>query len=165
MSEMMKRCSWMTLLVALACSAVLACGGEPEASSAPEPTTTSPATGGGGGGGGGGRGSGAATGALTGPEYEGDHSLPGDPVAGEAVYRANCIACHTESGRGNGGITGADFVGDRRRLAKNNDTLLHSIREGVPNQPPMPAHRDILTDQQMRDALSYIRQHFGSSGS
>jgi mono/diheme cytochrome c family protein len=101
---------------------------------------------------------------MVGPEFEGDHSLPGDAVAGEVVYRANCIACHAENGRGNGGMTGADFVGDRRRLSKNNDTLLRSIREGVPNSPPMPAHQDILTDQQMRDALSYVRQHFGPSG-
>jgi mono/diheme cytochrome c family protein len=137
------------------------CGGEPEASS-PPPTTVAadPGTGSGAGGA-----TGGGAGALTGPEYQGDHSLPGDPVAGEVVYRANCIACHAENGRGNGGLTGADFVGDRRRLTKNNDTLLRSIREGVPNSPPMPAHRDILSDQQMRDALSYVRQHFGASGS
>lgn len=156
MYEMTKRWSWMTCVLTLTCSVAAGCGGEPEVTTPPPATTTSAAGGGGGG---------AASGALTGPEFEGDHSLPGDPVAGEAVYRASCSACHTESGRGNGGITGADFVGDRRRLAKNNDTLLRSIREGIPNQPPMPAHRDLLTDQQMRDALSYIRQRFGSSGS
>jgi mono/diheme cytochrome c family protein len=100
---------------------------------------------------------------MTGPEYDGDHSLPGDPVAGETVYRTNCIACHAADGRGNGGITGADLAGDPRRLAKNNDTLLRSIREGVSASPAMPAHRDILTDQQMRDALSYVRSHFGGT--
>lgn len=152
---MSKQKLWMSVgggfLVAVG---LVACGGEsatPPATATPTPPTTAAAGGGSGGG---------AT-SFTGPEYEGDHSLPGDPVAGEAVYTANCIACHAANGRGNGGVTGADFVGDRRRLAKNNETLLHSIREGVPNAMPMPAHRDILTDQQMRDALSYIRSHFG----
>lgn len=145
----------------LLAAGVVACGGEsatPAPTSTPPPTTTAAGSGGGGAAGGG-----AAD--LSGPEYQGDHSLPGDPVAGEAVYAANCVACHAANGRGNGGVTGADFVGDRRRLAKNNETLLRSIREGVPNAMPMPAHRDILTDVQMRDALSYVRAHFGQEGS
>ena len=104
----------------------------------------------------------AADGPLTGPEYDGDHSLPGDPVAGEVVYRTSCLACHGANGRGNGGITGADFIGDRRRLAKNNDTLLRSIREGIPNSPAMPGHAALLSDTQMRDALSYVRATFGA---
>lgn len=98
------------------------------------------------------------------PEYQGDHSLPGDPVAGEEVYRASCLACHAADGKGNGGITGANLVDDRRRLAKNNDTLLHSIREGVlTTSPAMPPHKDILTDVQIRDALSYVRRTFGGT--
>jgi len=135
------------------------CGGEetpatPAAAPAPAPASTSR--------------SGSRSQAFdpSAPEYQGDHSLPGDPIAGEAVYRERCLACHDAHGTGNGGMTGADFVHDRRRLAKNNETLLHSIREGVQASPAMPPHRDILTDQQMRDALSYVRQTFGTpSGS
>lgn len=148
---------WMSVGAGVFVAAgLVACGGEsatPPATATPTPPSTAAAGGAGGG-------SGGAT-SFTGPEYEGDHSLPGDPVAGEAVYTTTCVACHAANGRGNGGVTGADFVGDRRRLAKNNETLLRSIREGVPASMPMPAHRDILTDQQMRDALSYIRSHFG----
>jgi mono/diheme cytochrome c family protein len=140
----------------------IACGGESEGGATPPATASGTGSGSGSGSG---SGTTVAAGDFTGPEYEGDHSLPGDPAAGEAVYRQSCLACHAENGRGNGGITGADFVGDRRRLAKNNDTLLHSIREGVNAQPAMPAHRDLLTDQQMRDALSYVRQRFGQQGS
>ncbi|MBX3249025.1 MAG: cytochrome c [Myxococcales bacterium] len=98
------------------------------------------------------------------PEYQGDHSLTGDPTAGAAVYQANCVACHAADGRANGGVTGADLVGDPRRLAKNNDTLLRAIRDGVLDaSPAMPPHRDILTDEQICDALAYVRSTFGGT--
>ena len=145
--------SMVALLVIMA-----GCGGEADASEATAPAESAPAP------------ASAAASARGGadeidlslPEYQGDHSLPGDPVAGETVYRANCLACHAANGRGNGGITGADFIGDRRRLARNNEVLLRSIREGINNSPAMPAHADLLSDQEMRDALSYVRQTFGS---
>ena len=102
-------------------------------------------------------------GPFTGPQYDGDHSLPGDPVAGELVFTTTCLPCHGADGRGNGGMTGADFIDDHSRLAKNNETLLRSITEGIPNSPPMPSHRAILTEVQIRDALSYLRVHFGGT--
>lgn len=97
-------------------------------------------------------------------DTEGDHSLPGDPVAGAEVYGRICVACHAADGRGNGGLTGANFIDDETRLAKNNDRLLTSIRDGVTTGPtPMPGHRDLLTDVEMRNALSYIRHEFGGT--
>lgn len=94
----------------------------------------------------------------------GDHSLPGDPVAGAEVYAANCVACHDAHGTGNGGLTGANFVGDPTRLAKTNEQLLTSIRDGVTTgATPMPAHAELLTDEQMHDALAYIRHEFGGT--
>jgi len=149
----------------LACGLMLGgCGGEEAAASTPaEPVAaTAPA--------GGGTGA-SRTGSARSrgddfdpslPEYQGDHSIPGDPVAGQAVYTANCAACHAANGQGNGGMTGADFVNDRRRLARNNETLVRSITEGINNSPAMPPHRDILTEQQILDALSYIRTTFGT---
>ncbi len=140
--------------------AAVACGGEasPPPTSAPEapPSTATSA-------GSHSRRSRYPEGPFTGPEFDGDHSVPGDPVAGEAVFRANCIACHGADGRGNGGLTGANFIDDHSRLAKNNDTLIHSITVGIPNSPPMPAHQALLTETQIRDALSYVRVHFGGS--
>lgn len=133
------------------------CGGE-ETEPAPTPEAPTPTTTGGGGTG--------STGAFdpNAPEYQGDHSIPGDAEAGAAVYRANCAACHAADGRGNGGVTGANLADDRSRLAKNNDTLLTSIRDGRPNAtPPMPAHRDLLTEQEILDALSYVRATFGEN--
>lgn len=130
------------------------CGGE-ETAPAPSPETPTTTTGGGGTG---------STGDFdpNAPEYQGDHSITGNVEAGAEVYRANCVACHAADGRGNGGITGANLVDDRSRLAKNNEALLTSIREGRPNAtPPMPAHRDLLTEQQIVDSLSYVRATFG----
>lgn len=133
---------------------IVSCGGEstaPPAETSPEPPPSAATH----------RSHVADDGPFTGPEYDGDHTLPGDPIAGEAVYRGHCIACHGADGHGNGGLTGADFVRDHRRLAKNNDTLLRSIRDGIPNMPAMPAHATLLTETERRDALSYIRVTFG----
>lgn len=93
-----------------------------------------------------------------------DLSLPGDANAGEAIYSANCVACHAADGRGNGGMTGADFVGDETRLAKGNEQLLTSIRDGVTTgSTPMPAQAETLSDEEMRNVLSYIRREFGGT--
>lgn len=91
-----------------------------------------------------------------------EHSLPGNAEAGAAIYGRICVACHGADGRGNGGVTGANFVGDATRLAKTNTQLLLSIRDGVTTGPsPMPAQAGVLNDQEMKDVLSYIRHTFG----
>ncbi|HHH27065.1 MAG TPA: cytochrome c [Polyangiaceae bacterium] len=93
-----------------------------------------------------------------------DTSLPGDPNAGEAIYGRICVACHAADGRGNGGMTGADFVGDETRLSKSNEQLLTSIRDGVnTGSTPMPAQGGVLSEEEMRDVLSYIRREFGGT--
>ena len=90
-----------------------------------------------------------------------DTSLPGDPAAGQAIFEANCIACHGRDGRGNGGL-GGDFVGEPQRLQQDNAVLLGHIADGINGARIMPAQRDILTEEQRRDVLSYIRQQFGA---
>ena len=93
-----------------------------------------------------------------------DTSLPGDPEAGAQVYQRVCVACHAADGRGNGGLTGGNFVDDETRLAKGNEELLASIRDGILDAtPPMPAQGAALSDQEMRDALAYIRHEFGGT--
>lgn len=93
-----------------------------------------------------------------------DTSLPGDPEAGEAVYQRVCLACHGADGRGNGGVTGADFIGDTSRLAKDNDLLVAHIRDGILDKsPPMPPQGGVLSEQEIKDALSYIRREFGGT--
>jgi len=90
------------------------------------------------------------------------HPLPGDPEAGKAVYMRICVACHQPDGSGMNGMLAANFVTDKTRLAKSNELLLTSIREGVTkDNKVMPPQKGILSDQEMKDALSYIRKTFG----
>ena len=85
---------------------------------------------------------------------------PGDAAAGEAVYKANCTACHQADGTGMGGALGADFVNDKARLAKTDAALLGSIADGVPGTT-MIAWKSSLSETQRRDVLAYIRATFG----
>ena len=90
------------------------------------------------------------------------HPLPGDPEAGKAVYMRICVACHQPDGSGMGGMLAANFVTDKTRLAKSNEVLLTSIREGITrDNKVMPPQKGILSDQEMKDALSFIRKTFG----
>ena len=90
------------------------------------------------------------------------HPLPGDPEAGKAVYLRICSACHQPDGSGMNGMLAANFVKDKSRLAKTNEQLLKSIREGiVADGKIMPPQKDALSDKEMADALSYIRKTFG----
>lgn len=132
----MRTLVFFTILSTLA----LACGGE-EAPAAGEAT-------------------GASTETPSAPAA--DTSLPGDPVAGEAVYTANCLPCHGADGTGNGGLTGGNFIGEPERLQQGNDVLLGEIADGINrNGRVMPPWKVTLTEQQRKDALSYIRHHFG----
>lgn len=91
------------------------------------------------------------------------HPLPGDPVAGKEVYLRVCSACHQPDGSGLNGMLAANFVSDKTRLAKSNEVLLTSIRNGiVADNKVMPPLKDVLSDKEMKDALSYIRKTFGS---
>ena len=57
----------------------------------------------------------------------------------------------------------ADFVHDRKRMAKTDEELFKSITEGVRrplggDEMAMPRWADILTVQQRWDVLAYVRQ-------
>ena len=98
------------------------------------------------------------------PYADGDFSLPGDPEAGAAVYQRSCVACHAADGKGNGGMTGANLADDETRLGKSNGELIHAITNGILDKtPPMPPQQGILSEQEIKDALAYVRHQFGGT--
>ncbi len=89
--------------------------------------------------------------------------LPGDPEAGKEIYMDVCEECHQIDGTGENGATAGDFVNDKKILSQSNEELLKTIFDGKGDPVDgMPSMRDELSDKEMKDALSYIRQTFGS---
>lgn len=85
---------------------------------------------------------------------------------GEGTYRRYCIGCHGADGRGNGGVTGADFVAARDVLGqKPDDELIQSVREGKRGERAvMPAHKPVLDDAQIAEVVAYVRTRFMQLG-
>lgn len=83
---------------------------------------------------------------------------PADATHGKAVYDQYCVACHQADGTGMGGALGANFRDDAERMAKPDEALLHSIREGVTGKVgTMPPWGATLSAQDQVDVLAYIR--------
>ena len=88
-----------------------------------------------------------------------------DLARGARVYGETCVACHGENGAG--AIEGVPPLGGPGgRLSKPDNVLLPNIINGYqsPGSPmPMPARggNPDLTEQELADALAYIRQKFG----
>lgn len=139
--EKARRAVLMNLAALLAATALIGCSGEKNASKAPEQKQ-------------------AATAEVI---------KPGDPAAGKEIYLTHCHFCHGRTGHGDGpvGIAisphPADFVGDRKRMAKTDAELFKSISKGIHKEiggeeMAMPRWQDILTEQERWDVLAYIRQ-------
>lgn len=105
--------------------------------------------------------------AATGAEEEIDEAL----LPGKKVYDTYCSACHMASGKGAPGMNppliGTDWVlGDKDRLVK---VVLNGLNEpieiqGEIYQNVMVSH-SFLTDQQIADVLSFIRNNWGNNAS
>lgn len=83
-------------------------------------------------------------------------------MSGAQIYKQTCIACHGADG--SGAISGVPNF--KERLSQSDDTLLKHIIEGFqsPGSPmAMPARggNPNYTDQNLREALSYIRNNLG----
>jgi mono/diheme cytochrome c family protein len=86
----------------------------------------------------------------------------GDVDAGKTVYGTYCQACHQVDGTGMNGMLAGNFVKDKARLAKPDEELLTSIRDGVTGKiGTMPPWKGTLSDEDMRNVLAYIRATYG----
>lgn len=93
-------------------------------------------------------------------------------IAGQAVYARTCIACHEVDGSGAPRIY-PPLPGNA--LLQSDDPLstLRIILDGAetvttpraPNTGSMPAYAKQLTDQQIADVATYIRNAFGNAAS
>jgi cytochrome c6 len=82
-------------------------------------------------------------------------SSPGaaaDRSNGRAIYEMHCVGCHGEGGRSIDPTVPSFANGDA--LFMMDSELLDRIRQG--NQT-MPAFRGLLSDQEIRDVISYLR--------
>ncbi len=93
----------------------------------------------------------------------------GDPEKGKVIYEKYCFYCHGREGRGDGAIGiavsphPADFVGDKKKMAKSDEELFESISEGIrrevgSEEMAMPRWKDILSEEDMWNALAYVRE-------
>lgn len=71
---------------------------------------------------------------------------------GRAIYEMHCVGCHGEAGRALDPTVPSFANGDA--LFMMDSELLDRIRQG--NQT-MPAFRGLLSDQEIRDVISYLR--------
>ena len=81
---------------------------------------------------------------------------------GAATYRQYCNGCHGVDGRGNAGVTGADFLSSGSPLLTKTDAeLLISVRDGKRGvTATMPPHKPVLTDAQIAAVIGYVRAQF-----
>jgi copper transport protein len=99
-----------------------------------------------------------------------------DPIApderslatGEQVYTTYCLACHGESGRGDGpaGLRLVPRPADLRIHTQpgvhTDGEMFYWVSYGYPGSA-MPAWKDTLTEEERWDVINYIRATFGST--
>lgn len=88
---------------------------------------------------------------------------PGDPEMGKSLYQVNCVPCHGPKGDGNG--PNAYFLvppprnfTDPDEMVKVNteEKLIQAVTAGK-DGTSMLSWKDILTEQQIRDVVAYVR--------
>lgn len=104
--------------------------------------------------------------------HETDDNIQKDLVGnGEELYYLYCGACHQQNGKGASGrfppLANTDWVtGDKQRLI---EVVLNGLEgsidvNGVTYNNVMPQH-SFLSDDDMAEVLTYIRQNFGNTAS
>ncbi len=106
------------------------------------------------------------------PSGTGDVALAAAPdpaavVRGEALFAANCVACHGARGQGDGPAAAeldrapADLTAPHA-LAHRDEDLAYWIANGLAGSA-MPAFGDQLDDDQIRDLVAYLRDLQGDA--
>jgi cytochrome c oxidase subunit 2 len=92
----------------------------------------------------------------------------GNPEAGQQIFQANCVTCHTIDGGQGVGPTWQGLYGSQITL-ESGDTVTADeayLRESIlqPNArvhqgfpPAMPSFQGVLSDQQINDVIAFIR--------
>ena len=81
-------------------------------------------------------------------------ALAADPGAGGQLYSRYCSTCHGEDGKGT--MPGVPDFTRGEGLFQPNQALLNVIRDG---KTVMPSFRGILTDNEIRDVIAYLRMY------
>ncbi len=95
--------------------------------------------------------------------HQSKHPLIGDPETGRAVYQRYCAVCHGSNGRGNGPLTNvmemepADHTDTKKMAELTNEKLAEVIREGDVDSKLMPGWKEILSADEIKAVISYIR--------
>ena len=82
-----------------------------------------------------------------------------DVLSGRVIYSTICIRCHGIDGKGDGPMTFMPPVADLTSPAvqgKLDARLFKTVHDGKPNTA-MGAWREALTDDEIWDALAYVR--------
>ena len=82
-----------------------------------------------------------------------------DVLSGRVIYSTICIRCHGVDGKGDGQMKFTPPVADLTSPAiqgKLDARLFKSVHDGKPNTA-MGAWRDALSDDEIWDALAYVR--------
>jgi cytochrome c oxidase cbb3-type subunit 3 len=91
------------------------------------------------------------------------HPVSGDPEMGKKVYDDNCTICHGADGKGKGTIAEiydmepADHTDTSILNRMSNEKIRSIIVDGTKGAKLMPGWKDILSDKEIEDVISYIR--------
>jgi mono/diheme cytochrome c family protein len=105
-------------------------------------------------------------------QYQERSAVAGPQTSGGQTYATRCASCHGLDGKGQSEwmppLAGATSALAKESASAINITLNGSQRvvaAGVPDAYRMPAFRELLSDQQIADVLTFMRSHWGNQGS
>jgi mono/diheme cytochrome c family protein len=88
-------------------------------------------------------------------------STPENLAAGEQLFSDNCVLCHGDKGMGDGPgaktikVKPANFADPKVQSSETDGALFWKMGNG---RGPMPAWKDILTDEERWKLVNYIRK-------